>query len=293
MGSDPVPVAFDYGNSRPVVPGAPLPSRLLFSVPPAVPVDADDWENDLERETAISPGAFAREEVPDSDSDTSSHPDESPEAVEAAHAWQRSLRSHSVERNRPALGGGHAARQVLVSQLPGITGLTREFSRTCMVPPADARLPSTTTSEMTHLPSSDAYVLPGSPNTAYATPDTSPPGDSGDGQGDSQHAHALTAVTQRAERLHDLLELREHQITEFDQRLDQATQATEEATDAVTCQICFGAKRDALVMPCCHLLYCHRCVTRATAVAENRGQPVRCPCCRGPISGVLRCRLNA
>ena len=71
-----------------------------------------------------------------------------------------------------------------------------------------------------------------------------------------------------------------------------ADAAAENARDAVTCQICYVQRRDALVMPCCHLLYCYRCVTRASEAAEARGHPDRCPCCRGPISGVLRCKLT-
>ena len=73
---------------------------------------------------------------------------------------------------------------------------------------------------------------------------------------------------------------------------EEADAVAEEAKDAVTCQICYANRRDALVMPCCHLLYCYRCVTRASEVAEARGHPDRCPCCRGPISGVLRCKLT-
>ena len=68
--------------------------------------------------------------------------------------------------------------------------------------------------------------------------------------------------------------------------------AAESARDDVTCQICYARRRDALVMPCCHLLYCYHCVARASEAAEARGQPDRCPCCRGPISGVLRCKLT-
>ena len=68
--------------------------------------------------------------------------------------------------------------------------------------------------------------------------------------------------------------------------------AAERARDDVTCQICYARRRDALVMPCCHLLYCYRCVARASEAAEARGHPDRCPCCRGAISGVLRCKLT-
>ena len=81
-------------------------------------------------------------------------------------------------------------------------------------------------------------------------------------------------------------------LAEARRAAEEADAAAEEAKDAVTCQICYANRRDALVMPCCHLLYCYRCVTRASEVAEARGHPDRCPCCRGPISGVLRCKLT-
>ena len=64
----------------------------------------------------------------------------------------------------------------------------------------------------------------------------------------------------------------------------------EAAQDELLCQICFTERRDALIMPCLHLLYCRRCVDRSSEANERRGLPDRCPCCRASVGGVLRCK---
>ena len=64
----------------------------------------------------------------------------------------------------------------------------------------------------------------------------------------------------------------------------------EAAQDELLCQICFTDRRDALIMPCLHLLYCRRCVDRSSEANERRGLPDRCPCCRASVGGVLRCK---
>ena len=38
--------------------------------------------------------------------------------------------------------------------------------------------------------------------------------------------------------------------------------AFEEVKSDVECQICFTNRRDALILPCCHMLYCRSCVDR-------------------------------
>ena len=72
--------------------------------------------------------------------------------------------------------------------------------------------------------------------------------------------------------------------------LREAQAALEEAQNELLCQICFTNRRDALLMPCLHLLYCSQCVDRVAREAEARGQSDRCPCCRQSVCGVLRCR---
>lgn len=74
-------------------------------------------------------------------------------------------------------------------------------------------------------------------------------------------------------------------------RLDRALALAESAREETLCQICFSNKRDELILPCCHMLYCHQCVVRACDADAARGQAERCPCCRGSIGGLLRCKL--
>ena len=53
------------------------------------------------------------------------------------------------------------------------------------------------------------------------------------------------------------------------------------------CQICFDRKRDCIIMPCTHLLYCRQCLAEHKRKGKND-----CPACRGPISGELNCNLE-
>ena len=84
-------------------------------------------------------------------------------------------------------------------------------------------------------------------------------------------------------------------VREMDERdlraaLMDTARRLEAAQDELLCQICFTERRDALIMPCLHLLYCRRCVDRSSEANERRGLPDRCPCCRASVGGVLRCK---
>jgi hypothetical protein len=78
--------------------------------------------------------------------------------------------------------------------------------------------------------------------------------------------------------------------TQLRAELAATRQKLEDAHDELLCQICFTERRDALIMPCLHMLYCRHCVDRTSAENERRGYPDRCPCCRESIGGVLRCK---
>ena len=84
-------------------------------------------------------------------------------------------------------------------------------------------------------------------------------------------------------------------VREMDERdlraaLMDTARRLEAAQDELLCQICFTERRDALIMPCLHLLYCRSCVDRSSEANERRGLPDRCPCCRASVGGVLRCK---
>jgi len=59
----------------------------------------------------------------------------------------------------------------------------------------------------------------------------------------------------------------------------------EEEHEKTICQICMDKSRNALIMPCCHFLYCDSCVK---AHQKNSNS---CPACRGNIVGVMVSRL--
>ena len=61
----------------------------------------------------------------------------------------------------------------------------------------------------------------------------------------------------------------------------------EETKGALLCQICFERRRDCIIFPCSHLLYCRKCV----AEHKTKNDP-RCPTCRGPINSEILCNIN-
>jgi len=58
-----------------------------------------------------------------------------------------------------------------------------------------------------------------------------------------------------------------------------------EREQEILCTICYSKKRDTLVCPCLHLMYCHECISRVARGNEE----ARCPHCRCVMSGTIRC----
>lgn len=69
-------------------------------------------------------------------------------------------------------------------------------------------------------------------------------------------------------------------------RADNARKAVEidrlklEICDGPLCVICMGNKCNVVVWPCSHVCACEHCMT----TMMRREGPLRCPCCRSPIS---------
>ena len=61
----------------------------------------------------------------------------------------------------------------------------------------------------------------------------------------------------------------------------------EETRAGLLCQICFEQRRDCIILPCSHLLYCRKCVAE-----HKRKGDSRCPTCRGPINSEILCNIN-
>ena len=66
---------------------------------------------------------------------------------------------------------------------------------------------------------------------------------------------------------------------------DEVSRLRIEREQEMMCTICYSKKRDTLVCPCLHLMYCHECIARIARGNEE----ARCPHCRCVMSGTIRC----
>lgn len=80
---------------------------------------------------------------------------------------------------------------------------------------------------------------------------------------------------------HDEIEALRNEV----ERLRIKAELAESAVNDTLCAICYTAKRDTIVAPCLHMLYCSKCITR---VCECQGDSATCPHCRVKISGMMR-----
>lgn len=80
---------------------------------------------------------------------------------------------------------------------------------------------------------------------------------------------------------HDEIEALRNEVERFRIKAELA----ESAVNDTLCAICYTAKRDTIVAPCLHMLYCSKCITR---VRECQGDNATCPHCRVKISGMMR-----
>ena len=61
----------------------------------------------------------------------------------------------------------------------------------------------------------------------------------------------------------------------------------EESRGALLCQICLERRRDCIILPCSHFLYCRTCVAE-----HKRKRSSTCPTCRGPLNSEILCNLD-
>jgi len=75
-------------------------------------------------------------------------------------------------------------------------------------------------------------------------------------------------------------------VEELSEEVKRLRCRVENAERALNCGICLTAKRDAVIFPCMHAMYCHECVSKHY---ESETQAARkCPCCRAQMTGVMR-----
>mmetsp|Transcript_2033 Transcript_2033/g.3326 ORF Transcript_2033/g.3326 Transcript_2033/m.3326 type:complete len:616 (-) Transcript_2033:325-2172(-) len=75
------------------------------------------------------------------------------------------------------------------------------------------------------------------------------------------------------------------QVSELRERCARLQLRVNLLEEARLCAVCMERKRDTLVLPCMHAMFCSMCLRGPTPAH-------RCPVCRGYIAGLLECRLN-
>jgi len=72
------------------------------------------------------------------------------------------------------------------------------------------------------------------------------------------------------------------EIQDQQEQIHKLTSELEVETQKTICQICYENKRNSVIMPCMHFLYCNKCLSSQK----------NCPVCRQPIMGIVQCKLE-
>ncbi|KAL2641331.1 hypothetical protein R1flu_008918 [Riccia fluitans] len=68
--------------------------------------------------------------------------------------------------------------------------------------------------------------------------------------------------------------------------MKEVVKALEAANERNLCQICFSKARNALIMPCMHLLYCVDCLS------AHLDASITCPMCKETVDKCIPCMYN-
>ena len=98
---------------------------------------------------------------------------------------------------------------------------------------------------------------------------------------EKESSDMANAYREQIEEYRGKLEEVQSENRQLEMKVEQAVKVSS------LCQICFDRKRDCIIMPCTHLLYCRQCLAEHKRKSKND-----CPACRGPISGELNCNLD-
>lgn len=79
-------------------------------------------------------------------------------------------------------------------------------------------------------------------------------------------------------------------LTQLQGENEQLKGALQNLETQIQCQICYEEKRNCLLMPCLHFLFCARCIDQHFQSNENGHR--QCPVCRKGVSGVLMMQLE-
>lgn len=77
----------------------------------------------------------------------------------------------------------------------------------------------------------------------------------------------------------------QQRVKELMQRCSDLQLRVSVLEEARMCCICMERKRDIVLMPCMHAMFCSTCLRGSARVTS-------CPTCRGPIAGLIECRFD-
>ena len=83
------------------------------------------------------------------------------------------------------------------------------------------------------------------------------------------------------------IDIEQSTMNELSEEVKRLRCRVENAERALNCGICLTSKRDAIIFPCMHAMYCHDCLSKHYAM-RNSQNAKKCPCCRAVMTGIMR-----
>jgi len=84
-----------------------------------------------------------------------------------------------------------------------------------------------------------------------------------------------------------MIDIERSTVDELCEEVKRLRSRVDNAERAMNCAICFMAKRDAVIFPCMHAMYCHECVQKHFKMCSSQNAK-KCPCCRTVMTGMMR-----
>ena len=84
-----------------------------------------------------------------------------------------------------------------------------------------------------------------------------------------------------------MIDIERSTVDELCEEVKRLRSRVDNAERALNCGICLVSKRDAVIFPCMHAMYCHECVQKHFKTCSSQNAK-KCPCCRTVMTGMMR-----
>ena len=84
-----------------------------------------------------------------------------------------------------------------------------------------------------------------------------------------------------------MIDIERSTVDELCEEVKRLRSRVDNAERALNCGICLVSKRDAVIFPCMHAMYCHECVQKHFKMCSSQNAK-KCPCCRTVMTGMMR-----